>query len=414
MCPTNSPSINLSLLTINSNPAPAGFELLFSVHWHTFRAFGGNSSTMSKKTIIILGSIAIFLVALHLALPPLIKWYVNTNLNDVNGMRITIRDVDLKIWRGAFEIEGFMVREPAVKEDVPLLYAGSLHFTIDWNAIFHGRIVSDVNIDTLEVNFVNRPDSLVAASDSARKTLAQELADLVPIDINELLITNGNISYKDFQSNPTVDISLSDLNVEANNLSNVVHEGDTLPAIIEGRAYTLGGGELNMEVNVNVMRDIPNLDMQLSLEDAQLAELNDFFRAYGKFDFQSGTMSVYSEIAVADGVVDGYNKAILEDINIVDKTERERQRVIRDTYESVLEGVAEVFSVKEDKLATKVPIEGSIEAPGIEAFPTLFTMIRNAWIKGMENQLDQTIVFEDAIDRSTGNDGGNLIIPEED
>lgn len=369
---------------------------------------------MSKKTVIILGSIAVFLIVLHLALPPLIKWYVNTNLDDVNGMRITIRDVDLKIWRGAFEIEGFRVQELAVKEDVPLLYAGSLHFTIDWSALFHGKVVSDVNIDTLHVNFVNRPDSLVAASDSARKTLAQELADLAPININELSIVHGNISYKDFQSNPRVDIVLSDLVVEGRNLSNVADPRDTLPASIMSRAHILGGGVLNMDASVNVMRDIPDLDMQLSLENAQLVELNDFFLAYGKFDFQSGTMSVYSEIAVADGVVDGYNKAVLEEINIVDKPEKERQNVIQNTYETVLEGVAGVFSLREDNLATKVPIEGRIEAPGIEIFPALFTMIRNAWISGIENQLDRTIRFEDAIDRGTGNDGGRFLIPEED
>lgn len=369
---------------------------------------------MSKKTIIILASVILFLIVLHLALPPLIKWYINSNFEDVNGIQVSVRDVDLKLWRGAYEVEGFTAKELAVAADVPLVYCGSFHFTLDWGALFHGMIVSDINMDTLKINFVNRPDSLVASSDTARMDFAATMADLVPIDINELTIKNGYVSYKDFQSSPNVDIALADLNVEAHNLSNVVDENTPLPAEIHAWANTLGEGRLDMEANVNVMRSIPDLTLSLKLEKASLVELNDFFLAYGKFDFQQGRMSIYSEMSVSDETVDGYVKAVLDSMDISTEAEREEQSVFQKTYERLVEGTTEVLSVKENKLATKIPIEGRLETAGVEMLPALFTLFRNAWMEGLQNQVDQTIALGDAQARAISNDGGGLFKREED
>ena len=54
----------------------------------------------------ILLIIALLLLLLHLALPQLVRNYLNDTLADMGDYRGQIADVDLAWWRGAYQIEG--------------------------------------------------------------------------------------------------------------------------------------------------------------------------------------------------------------------------------------------------------------------------------------------------------------------
>ena len=48
----------------------------------------------------------------------------------------------------------------------------------------------------------------------------------------------------------------------------------------------------------------------MAIEGASLPSINDLLRAYGKLDVVKGTFSVYSEIKVQNGRIDGYVKPL--------------------------------------------------------------------------------------------------------
>ena len=59
-----------------------------------------------------LGSLAallLLLLALHLALPYLVRDYLNGKLADMGDYRGHIADVDLALWRGAYRIDGLSI-----------------------------------------------------------------------------------------------------------------------------------------------------------------------------------------------------------------------------------------------------------------------------------------------------------------
>lgn len=361
--------------------------------------------------MIIVGIIVLFLLTLHLTLPPIIKWAVNNYLNDVNGFSVTIDDVDLAIIRGGVNFEGVDVQELATETTVPFVYIDVADILFDWSALFHGKIVCEVKLDSLEVNFVQRPGN---PQDTSRVSMVKQLAEVPPLKVNLFEVKNGHISYKDFQAEPDVDIDIRDLYLKAENLSNAVAEEDTLPGKIFAEGTTIGGGALEAKANVNVMKEPADFDFNLNLEGADLVELNNFFQAYGKFDFQQGTISVVMEMAAADGIVDGYVKPELKNFDVIDKQEREEQGFFRNLYERIVGAGTKVLSVKEDKLATQIPIEGSIEGPTAQVIPTLYTLVKNAWVEGLSNSLENSINYHDAVDRQSGDDGGSLLKAEED
>jgi len=59
--------------------------------------------------LIGLASLVVLLVALHLALPYLVRNYLNDKLADMGEYRGQVVDVDLAWWRGAYQINGLKI-----------------------------------------------------------------------------------------------------------------------------------------------------------------------------------------------------------------------------------------------------------------------------------------------------------------
>ncbi len=50
------------------------------------------------------------------------------------------------------------------------------------------------------------------------------------------------------------------------------------------------------------------MDISLSLKEANATALNDLTNFYAGLDFESGSVGVFTEIAIADGYLKGYIK----------------------------------------------------------------------------------------------------------
>jgi len=142
-----------------------------------------------------------------------------------------------------------------------------------------------------------------------------------------------------------------------------------------------------------LVKEIPDMDLSFSLQDAEVTALNDFTRHYAGIDFESGTIGLFSEIAIADGHLVGYVKPLLTDTKLIGK---------EDGFLGVLwEGFVGLFKFilknqGTDTLATKVPFEGDLNNVEAGVWPTVFNIFENAWIKAFTSETDNDIEFKDA------------------
>lgn len=91
-----------------------------------------------------LGSLAallLLLLALHLALPYLVRDYLNGKLADMGDYRGHIADVDLALWRGAYRIDGLSIVKDNGKVPVPFLDAPSIDLSVSWQALWDDHAV---------------------------------------------------------------------------------------------------------------------------------------------------------------------------------------------------------------------------------------------------------------------------------
>jgi hypothetical protein len=325
-------------------------------------------------------------------LPYYVKSQVNQVLAELPGYNGSIEDIDIALYRGAYVIEDMHLNKVNAKTEVPFLNFPKTDISIEWKSIFNGEIVSEIIMDSPEIIYVME-DQQTAGENPNADDWSKALTDLVPIDINNFEIHKGKIAFVELQTDPNIDLYFNNLELTAQNLRNVTAEHRTLPSPIIASAVSIGNGKVNLNGNVNLIKEIPDMNIEFSLEKSNLTVLNPFTRHYAGIDFESGVFELFSEVAIADGYLKGYMKPLITDSKLIGK---------EDGFLGVLwEGFIGFFKFvlknqSTDTLATKIPIEGDLNNVSAGILPTIGNIFGNAWIKAFKGDIDDDIEFEDA------------------
>ena len=194
-----------------------------------------------------------------------------------------------------------------------------------------------------------------------------------------------------------MDIHLDSLQLLATNLNNADKQAVKLPSNVIASATSVGGGKLNLNMDINVLKEIPDLDLNIKFEQVNMPALNDFFVAYGKADIERGTFNLYSELVVNDGKITGYVKPLAQNIKVVD-WEKDKKNPFNLVWQGIVGVVAEFFeNQKENQFATKVPIQGDLKNVKSGVWPTIWNVFRNAFVQAFERNTDNTVKFSDSL-----------------
>lgn len=336
---------------------------------------------MKKRYWIPLLVVAI-LVAVRLALPFWVENYVNRTLEDIEGYTGSVEDVDLNLYRGAYEVDSLVIDKIEADNPVPFLIIPKTDLSVEWGALLDGEIVGEVELLQPEINFMSTGKDEGTFGEDA--DWVEPVKELMPIQINRFAITEGTIHYRDYYSDPQLDIPLHNFNLEILNISNVEEESDTLPTGITLNATSIGGGILNMEGQANLLQAIPDFDLTLEFEEVNLPDLNNFLEAYARVDAESGIFNLYTELIINDGIVEGYVKPIITDLNVVDLEEGSALEVV---WETIVGAVTEIFENQpRDQFATQVPLEGDLNDLEAGVFPAIWNIFRNAFVEAFSKQ----------------------------
>ena len=344
-----------------------------------------------RKIVIVTLAILALVVAVRLALPYVILHYANKTLEEMDGYRGHIQDIDLAIFRGAYKIDSIYLHQvdSASGDETPFLSASMVDLSLEWRSLFKGSLVGEIIVERPRVRFTKEkvePKDVQKDSSDFR----QVLEDFMPLEINRLEFRNGRLQYVDSTSSPKVDISMTDVDVVALNLRNSYDSAAILPATIDAQA-TVYEGRLDMKMKLNPLAEVPTFDLTAEWKNTNLVKLNEFFQAYAKLDVNTGTFGLFSEVAAKDGYFSGYVKPLLEDIDVLGKEDRD-DNILRKAWESIAGTVTEVFeNQSEETFATKIPLEGKIEDPDANIIFAILQVLQNAFISALQPSIDQEI-----------------------
>lgn len=345
----------------------------------------------SRKTLYWIGGVILILFGIRLALPHAVKYYVNRQLNKSPTYSGHVGNIDLSLWRGAYEIRDINISKRNGKINVPFFSAPLMDLSIQWNALFHHRIVAKVYMEHPQLNFVKGPTP--QQTQAGEKTQwNQMLENLIPFKMDRLDVHEGQIHYRDDYSTPKVDIYFKELGASATNLSNIRNKKIELPAGIRAHAVTIGNGQMSFHLQFNPTAPAPEYQLQASLTNVNLPALNDFFKAYGKFNVAHGRFAMFTSVAATNRAYEGYIKVLFRNLDVFEWKKERSKSIAKIFWEAVVGTVATILKNQpKDQLATKIPISGVYSNSQVDLTTTVVELLRNAFIRALLPKFDQKI-----------------------
>ena len=343
------------------------------------------------RTWKIIAVILILLIILRLLLPAIVLHYCNNVLAKLHGYYGHIEDIDIALYRGAYKINDMYLNkfDSATKKQTPFFKVNSIDLSVEWSALFHGRLVGELVFASPTLIFTKDKTELKDVKKDTND-FRKVLKDFMPLKVNRFEVNNGSIHYVDEGTSPKVDISLQQTYILAKNLKNVENSKTELPSPVVAHANVYGG-TLSLNMKMDALAKKSRFDLNAEIKNANLVQLNDFLKAYGDFDVSKGTLGLYTEFAAKNGKYVGYVKPVIKDLKVLGPEDR-KDNFFQKLWEAVVGGAGNILeNRKKDQIATKVPIQGSFAGSNTDVIEAIWELLKNAFIQALMPSVDNQI-----------------------
>lgn len=269
----------------------------------------------------------------------------------------------LRVSRGTLGIAGSVEYSPDVKV-VDLEYA---------------------DIAGLQADYAYRKVSAGPVKEVVREAAdrAQQVINVpdVRLAARRISLEDATLGFVNEDAQPRYRVYLSDIDAQMENFTNQLTEG-TMTARITARF--MGSGETAITATIRPEADGPDFDLSTRIEQLDVRRMNDLLRAHGKIDVASGLVSVYSELHVKNGRVDGYVKPLIRELEIYEPRQDREKSVGQKLKEKAANIVSKLLRNRpHQEIATIAPIAGPLENPKADTWATMVNLVQNAFFRAI-------------------------------
>lgn len=351
--------------------------------------------TGSRRALWVIGTVAVVAVAARLAAPVAVERYVNRQLADMGEYEGRVAEIELSLLRGGYVLRNLEIVKLDAAPDTPAFATiPAMDLAIQWRALFRGQAVGEVVMHEPVLNLVQGPSDQEQQL-GAGVNWPQEIRDLFPFRLNLVEARNGLVTFKAPGISTDDSLTMRDFQMQLRNLTNVQDVEEPAFAELDVRGGIMGNAPLVLTGRIDPNEMTPTFDIDMSLEGAQLVDVNPWLREFLKVDAEMGVFSMYSELAAAEGRFEGYVRPILENPQLFN-SETDSQGPFRKAWEALVNVAAKVLENRqEQQVATQIPLSGEIENPDVDLLTTLVNLLRNAFFAAFSHSLDGSITLRD-------------------
>jgi hypothetical protein len=245
--------------------------------------------------------------------------------------------------------------------------------------------LEEVRVDGLKADYAYRQRTVQPVKEAARTTAAAaaEVANKpgVLLKARRIGASGATVGFVNEEAQPGYRVFLAAADLLVENFSNQRTEG-TATARLRGRF--MGSGVTAVSATFRPEQQGPDFDLSVRIENTDMRAMNDLLRAHAKFDVVAGVFSVFSELHVKNGRVDGYVKPLFRDLDVYDAAQDEDKSLGQRLKERAVDVIGKVLRNRpRAEVATVTLIAGPLDKPKAETWETVVGLVRNAFIKAI-------------------------------
>ncbi len=332
----------------------------------------------------------LLLVAIRLALPWVVQNRLEAALAADGRYVAAVDDVDLKLWRGAYQVEGIRIRHAGAPEGEPdWVRIRSLDLSLAWGSLFRGTVVAEAALRQPVLHL--RPEAEEAEEAADERHWMERLQTFLPFRLDRIAVHEGTLEWA---GRADTTVSITDIEAVARNVANSRQLASAQPAVLELRGKVMESGSLRVNATMNPFSAAPTFSLDLRATDLALAELSPFLRGFGNLDVEGGTLDLFGQVESADGAYGGFVRPVFEDVRAFRLREDAPAGRLQRWLEQRGLRLPEI-STPERARAARIEVAGRFEQPypGLtEAMATVaIETITRALVGGLEREVRRAL-----------------------
>lgn len=342
-----------------------------------------------RRAVIGLLALAIAFVAGRLALPPLVARQTRHVLAGLKGYRGSFDSVSLSLVRLSYTIDGLkLVRlptPPGGEVNRPFFYARRIELGLHWRNLIHKHeVVGAVELDEPKLSLVAGTSKSNSQIDIADPELGNALKRLSPLDIDRIELKRAEVSFSDETGKGAPALWLHEIDATVENVATRVGLAHGEPTTLAASGTLQRTGQASVFVTADPLANSLAFSGRASVEHLALGDVGNFLVQKGDLAPEKGSIDLFVEFDAHDGHITGAVKPVLKDMHLKAAAGGVGPKV----KSWVANAALRIFSDRvpnRNAAATIIPIDGTISGPKPQLWPTVWGVLRNAFVAGIES-----------------------------
>jgi hypothetical protein len=255
--------------------------------------------------------------------------------------------------------------------------------------------VNNASIAGVAVGYVHSPATQKQEAQRVKETgkaiEKQNNRPAVDITVREFDIGKSNFSYTDQTTNPNYKLFLNDTDLTLTNLSNHQQKGSANLAL---HGKFMGNADSTIGGDFLASQQGPAFNLKIAILNTDLPSLNDLLRAFGRFDVAAGKLSVYSQIAIKNGDMDGYVKPIFTDVEVYNYQKDKNTPILHQAKELAIGAASRLLKNQStEEVASDIDLKGKLTSPDVDTWQAVGQVLRNAFIEAIIPGFDRAVAL---------------------
>jgi hypothetical protein len=339
-----------------------------------------------RRLAIALAALLALGVALHFALDPIVTWRTRLVLNGLEGYRGRFNDVHVSLKDLSYRIDDLRLEKlSAGGKALPFFEVRRAEVGLYWKELLHGHVVGGMKFQRPKLNLIAAKEKKDQQGDAAQEA-GHQLTKLAPIRVDRFEVQDGEVLFLDRTSERSARLWLHGIEATLENFA-------TRPALARGEPTVLAlRGTLQRTGKVSVFATSDPLAKkvtfagQAELTGLHFAELGEIIAAKAGIAPTKGILDMRARFVAHDGAITGGVRPILKDASV----EAADSGLGAKLKALVADASLKIFSddIEGRKaVATTIPIKGNVDAPQVQAVPTILGIVRNAFVAGVSGSM---------------------------
>jgi hypothetical protein len=343
-----------------------------------------------RRTLIALIALLVLVVVIRIVLDPIAEHYTREALAQAKGMESKFQSVHVTVFPPGYEIHGLqLVEKPGGTWKRPLFAVERAAISLYWRRLLRGQIASELRLDEPKIRITQHSEAPAEVKEQVEKRTPESASDvpaklgaMMPARVERIEVRRGSFSFRDADSKKQPGIALSRIEMAVENLATRPELTDGRPATASLSAVLGKSGDLSGFVSADLFAKQLNIAGNMALRGWQVKELYELAKANTELQTPEGTLDMFAEFKVKNGKISGGVKPVLKNVEVRPTDDSLGNRIKAWVADMSLDLFSDDVPGR-DAVATVVPLQGHIDDPKAQVWPTVLSIVRNAFVQGI-------------------------------